>query len=268
LSSLKKILKQWTPPIIKRALKYKFIEGWHGDYRDFQTAKSKSTGYEADTIIKRVREATQKVRNGEAIYERSGVLYDKPSIYMPLLTALLYAANQNNNKLTVLDYGGALGSLYYQHRSHLVNISLNWCIVEQEAFAEIGKKEFETETLQFFSSVKECLDQYKPDLVFFCGSLQYFPDPYETVQELFQYRIPYFLVGNITFLPGKRDQVAIQKVPAFYYVASYPCWFLSKSKFLDFMEQQYDLLSSFEDDLHPQYQLRELRYEGMWFKLK
>jgi len=269
LATLVNILKNWTPPIVKRIAKYKFREGWHGNYKSFEEARRRSTGYDSQVIFDRVREAALKVKNGEGLYERSAVIYHEPAVHLPLLGALSYVANHNDNRLTVMDVGGALGGLYFQHKQHLQTISeLHWCIVEQKQFVEIGRKEFADETLHFFESPQECAAKYKPDIVFFCGSMQYFERPYQMLKELFELKIPYFFLCNIAFIKGDHDRIAIQKVPAFYYVASYPCWFLSKSKFLNFMkEQQYELLAAFDEEMHLEYRLKQLRYEGMWFRL-
>jgi len=266
---MKRLLKQLAPPLLKRIVKYKSGEGWHGDYSSWEQAKKLTTGYESENIINRVRAAALKVKRGEAAYERSAIAYDKASIDLPLLSALLYAALQSNNRLVVLDYGGSLGSVYFQHRRFLKKISLlRWCIVEQPTFAEVGKQEFENEHLRFFSSVRECMENYEPDIVLFSSSLQYLPDPFNVLKDLFQYEIPYFFVDRIAFLERETDRLTIQKVPPAYYEASYPCWFFSKSKFLNFMSDHYELVEEFKEEIFLQLGLQQVRYEGMWFEKK
>ncbi len=233
---------------MKRIVKYKFREGWHGDYSTWEEAKKLTTGYESENIIERVRAAALKVKRGEAAYERSAVAYEKPSVHLPLLAALLYAALQSNNHLVVLDYGGSLGSVYFQYRRFFKKISLlRWCIIEQQTFVKVGKQEFEDEELHFFSSVEECMETYEPDIVLFSSSLQYLSDPFKVLKDLLQYEIPYFFVNRLAFLERAADRLTIQKVPSAYYKASYPCWFFSKSKFLHFMLDHYNLLAEFED---------------------
>jgi hypothetical protein len=41
-------------------------------------AAARSTGYDAAAIFEKTREATRKVRNGEAAFERDSVTFDKP----------------------------------------------------------------------------------------------------------------------------------------------------------------------------------------------
>jgi putative methyltransferase (TIGR04325 family) len=268
---MKHLLKQLLPPLAKRMLKYDFRYGWHGDYKSWDEALKHTTGYNHPNILERVHAGALKVKNGEAAYERDAIVYDKAPVYYPVLAALLYAASVNKNRLTVLDCGGSLGTLYYQHRQFLQNIDeLHWCIVEQPNFVEAGQKDFADHQLHFFFTVEEAINAHRPDIVLFESSLQYFPDIYATLQELMPYKIPFFFIDRIAFSQGEADRLTIQKVPqAFYGVdASYPCWFPSKSKVLRAMQQQYELIGSFESGFTLQLGLQELKYEGMWFKLK
>ncbi|MGB8190608.1 MAG: methyltransferase, TIGR04325 family [Chitinophagaceae bacterium] len=265
---MRQFLKQFLPPIAKRLLKYDFKYGWHGDYKNWNEALQHTSGYNAANILEKVRASAVKVKKGEVVYERDAITYDKAPVYYPVLAALLYAASVNNNKLTVLDYGGSLGTLYYQHRAFLQGISeLHWCIVEQPQFVEAGKKEFEDHQLHFFFSVEEMMKTYKPDIVLFESSLQYFPDPYAAVEEVMSYNIPFFFIDRIAFAPGESDRLTIQKVPPAFYDASYPCWFPSKEKFMAMMNSRYELIGTFESGFTLQLGLQELKYEGAWFRL-
>jgi putative methyltransferase (TIGR04325 family) len=266
---MRQLLKQFLPPFAKRLLKYDFRYGWHGDYRSWEEALRHTTGYNQPGILERVRSSALKVKNGEVAYERDAITYGKAPVYYPVLTALLYAASCNNNKLTVLDCGGSLGTLYYQHRGFLTNVSeLHWCIVEQPNFVEAGQKEFADHQLQFYFNVKEAIAAHRPDIVIFESSLQYFPDIYAALRELMPYKIPFFFVDRIAFAPGESDRLTIQKVPPAFYDASYPCWFPSKAKFLKTMSEQYELIGSFDSGFTLQVGMQELKYEGMWFRLK
>ena len=59
-------------------------------------------------ILGKVLEATLKVKNGEAVYERDLVLFDHIEFYWPVLSGLMWVAARNNGRLNVLDYGGTL----------------------------------------------------------------------------------------------------------------------------------------------------------------
>jgi len=186
---------------------------------------------------------------------------------MPILAALYYAAIQHNNQLVVLDYGGSLGSLYYQVKPFLNELSsIKWCIIEQPSFVEVGRKEFADDELHFFPDVESCLENYEPQVCIFSSSLQYMQKPYEVLEKIFQFDIPYILLDRIAFMYNGKDRLTIQKVPPAYYDASYPCWFLSKEKFLSFMSSHYSLVRDFKNEIYLQLGLQQLRYEGMWFQ--
>jgi putative methyltransferase (TIGR04325 family) len=266
---MRQFLKQFLPPIVKRILKYDFRYGWHGDYKNWQEALQQTTGYDAKAILDRVRASALKVKNGEAIFERDAITYDKAPIYYTVLSALLYAALQNNNRLNVLDYGGSLGTLYYQHRRFLKGINeLHWSIVEQPQFVEAGLKDFQDDQLHFFYTADEAIEKYRPDILLFESSLQYIPDPYAILRKMMTYRIPFLFVDRLAFSPGERDRLTIQKVPPAFYDASYPCWFPSRKKFMEMVTEQYELIGEFESGFTLQLGLQELKYEGMWFQLK
>ena len=59
------------------------------------------------------------------------------------------AAAANGGRLEVVDFGGALGSTWWQHREELSALGLRrWVVVEQPQFIEAGR-EFAGEILGF-----------------------------------------------------------------------------------------------------------------------
>ena len=56
------------------------------------------------------------------VYERDSVLFDTIRYSWPLLSDLLRAASEDQNHLSVLDFGGSLGSSYYQNRVFLSHL--------------------------------------------------------------------------------------------------------------------------------------------------
>ena len=84
--------------------------GWFGDYKKWEALTALSGGYEAGPILDKTKNALLKVRNGEAVYERDSVLFDKKVYPFSVISALLYTAIECGNSLNVLDFGGSLGS--------------------------------------------------------------------------------------------------------------------------------------------------------------
>src|SRR5688572_21124448 len=78
---------------------------WSGDFKSWENASQKSEGYSSMEILAKVKKAVLKVKNGEAVYERDSVLFDKIEYSWPLLSSLMWVAAKNNNSLKVLDFG-------------------------------------------------------------------------------------------------------------------------------------------------------------------
>jgi putative methyltransferase (TIGR04325 family) len=93
--------------------------GWYGNFKSWQEAKEASTGYDAENILHQVKTSLLKVKNGDAVYERDSVLFDKIEYSWELLAALMWIAAQNKGELHLIDFGGSLGSSYYQNKSFL-----------------------------------------------------------------------------------------------------------------------------------------------------
>ena len=224
--------------------------GWYGNFDNWKQAEMQSEGYDSDFILSKVKESTLKVKNGEAVYERDSVLFDKIEYSWELLTMLMWIAAQNKGELNVIDFGGSLGSTYYQNKTFLDTLSsVSWNIVEQANFVDEGKKDFETDNLKFYSSIKECIsDKQKPiDLLLFSGVLQYLECPYKLLDEAVTYKTPYIFIDRTGFAMNDKDRITVQKVPSYIYKGSYPCWFFGERKFHNFFKQNnYELITEFK----------------------
>ena len=75
----------------------------------------------------------------------------------------------------------------------------------------------------------------------------------------------YILVDRTLFLENDEDRLTVQKVPEKIYKASYCCWFLSESKFLSLISEEYKLIYDF--DIDENINIKSL-YKGYFFKLK
>lgn len=185
-----------------------------GDYASWESALHDADGYANPTILERVRESARKVRDGSARFERDGVTFDAPQWNFPLLACLLRIAAERGNRLSVLDVGGALGSVYVQSRDFLQGVSpLNWAVVEQARFAACGRQEFQTDALRFFDSVGDALDARQPDVALLSGVLQYVPDPHALIAQIAATEVRWLLVDR-TPLHAAPDRIMVQTVPS------------------------------------------------------
>ena len=98
---------------------------------------------------------------------------------------LLYAALRANGRLSVVDFGGALGSHFFQNRSLLKDVrELNWTVVEQPRFVQAGQEYLRDNVLNFSSSLDQAIAEGKPDVLLMSSVLPYLPDPLELLRGL------------------------------------------------------------------------------------
>jgi putative methyltransferase (TIGR04325 family) len=243
---IKNILKNLLPPILLKILKKKPKYGFFGNYRSWQEALDDSGGYDSSQILAKVENSLLKVKRGEAVYERDSVLFDKAQYSWPVLSALLWAASQRGNRLNLVDFGGSLGSSYFQNRNFLKHLQkVRWNIVEQKNFVGCGKISFESHDLKFYQSLEECFKETQPNTLLVSGTLQYLKEPYEALREILLRGFEFMIFDRTTFLKN-RDRLTVQKVRPGIYEASYPAWFLNEEKFLKECGEKYDLWAEFD----------------------
>ena len=264
-----KFIKDFLPPKLIKLLKgipaINPGPHWSGDFISWEEALKKSTGYDAAVIVEKVKSSLLKVKNGEAVYERDSVLFDEIQYTWPVLTGLLWVYAQQN-RLDLIDFGGSLGSTYYQNRKFLAGLdNLRWSIIEQKTFTDVGIESFQTEQLKFYYSIESCLKENKPNCVLLSSVLPYISEPYGLLAELFLYNFDYIILDKMPFIDGGRDRITLQKTPSTIYPASYPAWFLSESKFRKFIESKYVVVEEFMDK--EEVNIKSV-YKGMILKIK
>lgn len=249
MKSIKRFVRNWLPPALLELYRSYSTQGirFVGRYSSWQAAAGASTGYDVDTILERVSAASEKVKSGEALYERDSVLFNKVEHTFPLLSLLMRVALEKGGKLTVLDFGGSLGSSYFQCKNFLpATIDLHWCVVEQEKFVVRGQQKFETEELHFFFSMEECIAKHQPDVVLFASVLQYLENADQIVETALASGAGYIVVDRTPFIELESDWICVQHVPPSIYEASYPCAMLSESRLNQKLGSHCDLLADFE----------------------
>jgi putative methyltransferase (TIGR04325 family) len=267
------LIKEFFPPILHALRWYSFKYGWKGNYKTYEDAKARCAGYDEDHILQRIINTTAKVKNGEAAYERDGIIYDEVNINIHLLSTLLLIAGKNNNKLTLIDFGGSLGTSYYQNISYLSHLTeLNWCIIEQPQFVAAGKNAFENEHVKFYDSLEGCFAVHpQPDLVLLSSSLQYMSDPYMVLKMIQAFNVPYLLLDLIGYNDKKQDRITIQNIPPVFYgiEASYPCMFFNRDKLESQLSENYRKVFDFISEQEKYYiGLKPFKYEGSFWQLK
>jgi putative methyltransferase (TIGR04325 family) len=241
----KKIIKDFVPPVFIRSVSG-LIYGWHGNYPSWKEAAENSAGYDSEIILEKVKSSLIKVKEGNAAYERDSVLFTEVQYSYPLLSGLMWIAARNYGKLNVLDFGGSLGSTYFQNKFFLDSLSeVNWCIVEQPRFVKCGKEFVAGSELHFFNTIEECLNSFKINAVLLSSVLQYIEKPFELTDRIISYGIDYLIIDRTPFIKGT-DRITVQKVHPAIYRGSYPCWFFNKEKFIAGITSNYKLVVEFD----------------------
>ncbi len=200
------------------------------------------------------------------------MVFDKIEYSWPIVSALLLVAAMNDGKLEIIDFGGSLGSSYFQNRKFLSQLKkVSWNIVEQKNFVECGQKYFQDENLKFYFDIASCLQENKPSAILLSNVLQYLEKPYEMLDQIISYEFSYIIFDMISFNSVDEDIITIQKVWPEVYQATYPCWFFNKKKFLEKFEKKYEIIEEFASVLGKDIKIDEnykTNYSGLILKLK
>ena len=231
-------------------------------------AQASVSSYANPDILSQVREALGKVRDGEAEYERDGVNFPEVEYSWPVLSALLLAAAQDNGALRVVDFGGSLGTTYFQNRNYLRRLNqVVWQVVEQPNFVEVGKAEFENSQLSFSTILRQSLDEVEPHVVLLSSSLQYVEDPDDALRQAFSSSASHLIIDRTPFHAGEKHLLTIQTVPPSVYPAQYPAWILSRRQLGEIIPKGWQKVSEFHalggEDITQN--LRRFCWSGMWF---
>lgn len=208
-----------------------------GDFSSWKDAAAGCDGYDAEEIFNKTKAAALAVRDGRASFERDSVTFDRAEYRWEPLAAMLWQAACDRGELRVLDFGGSLGSVYFQSRAYLADLPLvRWGVVEQSHYVDFGRRELGSDSLQFFPQVQECWATLAPNVAFFGGVLQYLTSPYEVLDGMLSYRPTSVIFDKLALVDQATDRLTIQRVPKHIYEASYPAWFFSEARFLDHLK--------------------------------
>ena len=265
---MKNILKKILPTPIKNFFRRIFLQEWVGDFNNWQEAESASTGYSNVNILDKVTQSLLKAKNDEAVYERDSVLFDKIQYSWPSLSALMWIAAINKGNLNVIDFGGSLGSSYFQNKFFLDSLDhVKWNIVEQESFVRKGRELFQTSTLNFFLSVEDCINSSAvPHVLLLSCVLPYIKEPYKILEEISNFSVPYIIIDNTPFNFKNQDRICVQNVPASIYKASYPCWLLYYEKVLETVKGNYSIITEHFNDSSIYVDGKKIQYRGFLAK--
>jgi len=251
---IKSWAKEWLPPVLWRAARRFYgqrgIELREG-FLDWEQARLASGGYDQEVILDRIESARREVLLGQARFERDGFTFNQVQYSWPLLAGLMWAADWKDEyirgDLRVLDFGGSLGSSFFQNQEFLTDLNVQWGVVEQDNFVVRGTALGLDERLTFYDSIESCVDQLNPNVAILSGVLQCLPDPREVLDQLLRSKIRVVILDRTPFgLDAVNDRVCVQVVPPSIYPASYPIWVFARQPFFDELALNYETKAHFE----------------------
>jgi len=251
---LKKTLRDLLPPVVGRWLHD--LRGRHLRYLDCPTdwalASKRSSGYDQPDILERVATATREVIAGRAHFERDSVLFHRPEFRFPVVAALLHVASLNGGRLSVVDFGGALGSAYWQSRPLLSGLqTVDWRVVEQSHYVERGRREFTTDQLSFHDTIADAAGTLGHGLALIGGALQFLESPKELLQCLAATQLSHLLIDRTPISQALDDRLCIQRTPKEIYPATYPSWIFSEARLLERLRPHWRVLADVGCDEGP-----------------
>ena len=216
-------------------------------YNTWQSAENQCDGYATTGILESVVKASRSVAKGDALYERDGVTYRHFAENAHLVSALRHIVKAEG-RFQILDFGGSLGSIYRQHRWFLNDFKdFIWCVVEQKAFVETGKKMFENNKLKFEPSISDAYSHYKPNIALMSNALQRVEHPFDVLDEVAKFNIPYLFIDRTPVIESAENRITCSIFPAKSCHATYPSWLFSEVDFKKKLQKHYRIIEEFDE---------------------
>jgi putative methyltransferase (TIGR04325 family) len=240
----RKVAKKLVPAPLRRTARRVFGWRWFkGDYPNWSDARAASAGYDDAAVLARVVAAARQVRSQPGLWDRDGFVFSDPVLHEPLVNALRQAAVTAGEPLTVLDFGGGLGSTWWQHRGALDRIVSGWRVVEQPAFVAAGQKEFGDGVLSFHATLAEACAPGQPRVILLSSVLPYLESPHALLDEVGARRFAHVIVDRTPFIVGGRDRLVVQANPPELGGDSYPCRLFDRAGLEVHFRNDYRLLA-------------------------
>ena len=233
-------------------------------FNNWQSAENQCGDYNNTAILESIVKASKAVSKGDALYERDGVTFRHFAENAHLVAALKHIIATEGH-FQVLDFGGALGSIYRQHRWFLSDFTnFIWCVVEQDHFAETGKRMFENNKLKFETSISAAFDQYKPNIAVISNALHRVENPFDVLKDLAKQDIHYLFIDRLPVVAEAENRIVRSVFPAKSCRTSYPSWLFSESKFRETLLKNYRIREEFDATDKNDVMSHNARYIGLF----
>jgi putative methyltransferase (TIGR04325 family) len=214
-------------------------------------------------VLAKVVAATREVVAGRGLWERDGAVFHVTEVNAPLLAALRQIADLERGRLDLVDFGGALGSTWRQHRGALKDlVQVRWCVVEQPHYVDAGH-EFADAVLGFFPTLEAALSEGSVSTVLFSSVLPYVEQPRALLEEVARRGVRHVIIDRTSFAADGRERIVVQRTPSELGGGSYPCWLFGRDNLFAPLAAHYRLVSEWPgfDDVDPQAVYRGFHFE-------
>jgi len=105
--------------------------------------------------------------------------------YKCLTEIILLYIKKNSSLPRILDFGGGFGDNYF-YIENLLNEKIDFAVCESVSVVEINKKNNNNTLIKYYSDLKLAIDDFKPDIIYSSGTIQYLKNPYEALKTIGQ----------------------------------------------------------------------------------
>ncbi|MGK7344879.1 MAG: methyltransferase, TIGR04325 family [Candidatus Nitrospinota bacterium M3_3B_026] len=202
---------------------------WEGVYPSFRGVPATGAAFDGETWISRSLAEMEKIRRAAMDRKTTPSVCGFRESVAPVVAA---TAGIGKNRVTVLDFGGGMGRLYYETRVALPGkLGLKFHVVEKEAVAKAGAEFFADEPDVKFHTVIPG-DIGAVDIVHLGSSLHYIENWRGLLGELSSLGAPFFLIEDLP--AGDIETFAtLQR----YYTSRIPVWFFNTAEVIGEMEK-------------------------------
>jgi putative methyltransferase (TIGR04325 family) len=186
---------------------------WEGVYDSYKDAISYGDGFNSDRWINSNYEKTKDMIKKNKNYNLSFCTSSLSAI-----SSLIYT---NNNSLSILDFGGGMGSSFINLTSALIdNKNISFSVVEGLRSCEKGKILFKNDDrIEFLNELPK---NKKYDIIYISSCLQYIEDWQGLLATLCKnYNAEYFIFDDLPSGDIEKTYVSVQN----YYESKIPCTF-------------------------------------------
>lgn len=263
---IRKLLKYITPWGLIAAFQY------YEKNKSFKEVKgnTKIEGYSDLCIANKIYESTERVINGEAKYERDGLLFTDDDWDVNIIASILFVMNfLKKNEINIVDFGGGMGTTYYKNQDILSKItSQNWNIIEQEVFIKFGQK-LNNPKVKFYSSIDDFIaaSGSQIDLIIISNTLQYIDNSYSLIENL-HHKSKFILINKVPLSNHFEDKLFLQKISPKIYNAIYYIRVFSKSLFLKYINKKFILIMTGLNYDEVKINKANIEFEYYWMLLK